>query len=107
MLMAAAVVILLAHRAHRSKEAKKGISPPTDEYISSLLRRLERLNEERGGLARADGVVQGRCRLLSQALERVQEDTTGGVIQYQVGDILGTLERTEEVISLHLSRREE
>ncbi|WP_150253526.1 hypothetical protein [Nocardiopsis deserti] len=105
-LTTAAVAILLAHRIHCSREARKGVSPPTDEYLLSLGERLERINEERGGLARVDGVVQGRWDLLNQALERAHEDTAGGAAQYQVGDIIKTLERTEEVIHLHLPPRE-
>ncbi|NKY99363.1 hypothetical protein [Nocardiopsis alborubida] len=105
--MAAAVVILIAYRLHCSREARKGVLPPTDEYLLSLDERLGRLHEERGGLARANGATQGRCDLLSQALERAHEDTAGGAIQYQVGDMLKSLERAEEVVSLHLAHRGE
>lgn len=101
-----AVTIFFAYRAHRSKSTQEGIPSPTDDYMAFLGDKLDRLNEERRGIARADGSVKGRCDLLDQALERAGEDPSGGAIQYQVGDILETLKHAENVISFHLAHRE-
>ncbi|WP_017544723.1 hypothetical protein [Nocardiopsis prasina] len=103
LIMMASAALTAAHAFHRRRVRTSGVHVPDMDDLKRLEKDLERIQEDRNSVARADGSLGGRIRALQSAAREIGREDEGLSSDYVTKTLLEVRELSESAAAPHLA----